>query len=444
MHDAAIVVIGGGVAGLAAAARLADRGHGVVLLEARDRLGGRVFTARDPHGRTCRGEYGAEFVHGGSAELDALMRAARMRTRSAPPAQWWRTEAGLERLEDFWERVGAVADQIPKGSRGWSFDDFLRRRGHRIDVRDRERTRAYVQSFNAAPADRLSAWSLRGNRAGADDDDRFVVNGYDRLIAALEKRCRRAGVDIRLEARVAAVRWRRGEVIVDLERGAGAEAASRRMVGRAAVITLPLGVLRRGSVRFVPALREKTRAIRRIGWGQVVRIGLQFHRELPACDWLPAALRARGGRAFRFVNVPELPVPVWWAPRPPEGVLIGWAGGPAAEPLTRCSAAEVRRAALRSLAHIAGVPVARVQSDVKDSFLHDWAADPDTGGAYSYVSAGAENEARRLARPVAGTLFFAGEATADETGTVHGALASGLRAADEVKRTARGTARARD
>lgn len=443
MHDADVLVIGGGVAGLAAAAELAGTGVSVLLVEARDRLGGRIFTARGADDGPCLAEFGAEFVHGDNPGLAPLLRAARVHTRSAPAAMWWRTGEALVQQDDFWERVGAVADRIPGRSRGWSFDDFLRRCGRGIDDSDRACTRAYVQSFNAAPAGRLSAWSLRADRAGAADDDRFVLNGYDRLVELLEKRCRRAGVVIRLATPVASVRWRRGEVAAEAVAASGREGAARRFCARAALITVPLGVLRSGAFRLQPVVPGKARAIRRIGWGEVVRIGLRFDRELAACTWLPAALRVRQGRAFGFVNAPGLPFPVWWAPRAPEALLVGWAGGPAAAPLLRRTRAEVRRAALRSLAGISGVPVSRVKPSLSGTFLHDWSADPYSRGAYSFVAAGAEGEARRLAEPVAKTLFFAGEATSDETGTVHGAVASGRRAAGEVRRALAGNRGAR-
>jgi monoamine oxidase len=91
-------------------------------------------------------------------------------------------------------------------------------------------------------------------------------------------------------------------------------------------------------------------------------------------------------------------------------------------------------AAIRSLAAVLGIPLSGIIRAVTASEEWDWNNDPYSRGAYSFIAAGQDNASRELAKPVKGTLFFAGEATADgiETGTVHGAFSSGLRAARQV------------
>jgi monoamine oxidase len=75
-----------------------------------------------------------------------------------------------------------------------------------------------------------------------------------------------------------------------------------------------------------------------------------------------------------------------------------------------------------------------MRSQVEETWMHDWVHDPFARGAYSYSMVGGAEAPRALARPLAGTLFFAGEATDTEgaTGTVHGAIASGRRAARQA------------
>lgn len=430
MTQADVLVVGGGVAGLAAAAELARRGRRVVLLEARNRLGGRIHTHRSAGDRSWIAELGAEFVHGDSPELIALLAAAGVRTRPADvPMRWWR-EGRWEEQPDFWQRVGSMADRIPVRSRGWSFDEFLRRDDAGAGPAERERTRAYLQSFNAAPASRLSAWSMRATRAGADDEDKFVVNGYDRLVRLLAKRCRSAGVEIRLDAPVAQIDWRHGLVHA---RGTGSRPGGRDGIqAAAAIITVPLGVLRRGDLRFRPALEQKRATIRRMGWGEVVRVIVRLHGGLGTQTWMPDLLRRGGGRAFGFIHAPALAIPVWWAPRPPAPVIVGWAGGPTGERLAGLPTRRLREVVLGSLVRLSGATPADVRRAMSEVLTHNWSADPFARGAYSYVAAGAERAAKQLARPVRGTLFFAGEATSEDTGTVHGALTSGMRAAREV------------
>jgi monoamine oxidase len=137
-----------------------------------------------------------------------------------------------------------------------------------------------------------------------------------------------------------------------------------------------------------------------------------------------------------FLQTGSSPFNVWWTAYPIRApVMVAWAGGPAAAALAGLSAEEVASKAIGSLAESLGVSRARVASRVVATWTHDWRSDPYARGAYSYVRVGGVGSSRRLARPLDGTLFFAGEATEEEhSGTVEGALASGLRAARQVER----------
>jgi monoamine oxidase len=118
-------------------------------------------------------------------------------------------------------------------------------------------------------------------------------------------------------------------------------------------------------------------------------------------------------------------------------VLIAWSGGPAADALNGHTMQQRADRALESLARVMGMPRSTIHAQLVAWDGHDWAADPFAGGAYSYVRAGGVPLQAELARPVAKTLFFAGEATeqAGHQATVHGALYAGQRAAEEVLRT---------
>jgi len=130
-------------------------------------------------------------------------------------------------------------------------------------------------------------------------------------------------------------------------------------------------------------------------------------------------------------------VPTWWRPLPFEGpMLVGWAGGPAARPLVGRPRDAIARTALASLARTTRVPLARLRALVQAWHVADWGGDRFAHGAYSWVPVGAADAQRALAAPVDGTLYFAGEATHADgaSGTVHGALATGRRAAGEIAR----------
>ncbi|HEY0944516.1 MAG TPA: NAD(P)/FAD-dependent oxidoreductase [Opitutaceae bacterium] len=433
--DTDVIVIGAGVAGLAAASELVARGLRLRILEARDRIGGRVFTTRPP-GWPAPIELGAEFIHGGNKALWTLLREVGIEPRRADGAMWRVENGQLREFPDFWERMARVMELIDARQRGQAFEDFLRAQTFGLSERERQRAREFVESFNAAPSQRISAEVLEAEKGGAETEQFRIAEGYDVVVERLRARVVKGRAEICLGATVQSLSWRRGEALARIKAGNGT-AAPELHRARAAVITLPLGVLKAGSVIFDPPLREKRSAIERHGWGDVARVVLRFDDRFWSDELVPADLGKDAGKGFGFVTATGRPVPVWWAPAPPAPVLVGWAGGPAAERLVRRSPDEVLAEAADSLAEILGARAAEVLSRIRDWRWHDWRSDPAAQGAYSFPAAGAEEASKRLAEPLEGTLFFAGEATAEpgDLGTVHGALASGLRAAEEVLAT---------
>lgn len=426
--EADIVVIGAGIAGVAAAGELARRGWSVRVLEARDRTGGRILSS-ERRGWPEPVELGAEFIHGGNRALAKVLRRASLRTRPVETNMWWQQDGRLVLVPDFWERIQRVTGRIPWRNRGQSFQQFLREKGSKLDPRDRQIAETYVASFNAAPIGRLSAHAQRTDHAGADTKDSKVIGRYDAVVHAVQQKWPRGRVALSLRSIVTDVSWRVNAVAIRTRLPGGKTLTHR---AKAVVVTLPLGVLQAGAVRFAPALRDKQRIAAKMGWGQVVRVILRFRAGFWSAPFVPDTLKAGSGRAFGFVNAPDESIPVWWSLSAPAPVLTGWAAGIPAEALSRASPAEIRDEAVKSLAAILQTSQVKLRRWLLDWQTHDWAADPFTRGAYSHITAGNEEGPAQLAKPVAGTLFFAGEATARDIGTVHGALESGLNAARAV------------
>jgi len=127
--------------------------------------------------------------------------------------------------------------------------------------------------------------------------------------------------------------------------------------------------------------------------------------------------------------------PTWWTTMPDRTPAItGWAPFHSAERLSGKDKALVIQQGLRSLGRILGLSVPILKTEFEAAYFHDWQSDPFSRGAYSYEKVGSEGAAQALGKPAANTLFFAGEATdtSGNTGTVHGAIASGRRAAMEI------------
>lgn len=427
-----VVVIGGGVAGLAAARDLHDAGVGVVVLEARDRLGGRVYTHR-ASSLALPIELGAEFVHGRVPETLAVADEAALLLCELA-GEWWRAEGGaLRRPADVDGSTGRVMARLDiHRTPDRSFTAFL------DSVRDDPSLAAaipqalqYVQGFDAADPDRVSERWLAlsrdaSQRDGEDRQFRFAV-GYDRVPAALAARL--PDEAIHLSTVVREVEWSHRRVTVQAD-GIGVEA-------RAVVVTLPLGVLAAsadgtpGPIAFRPELDgDVYRAMSGLAMGSVVRLVLRFRE--PFWEELQAADSNACPTSLGFLSTEDPEFGVWWTQYPLRvPVLVAWAGGPRGAALSRYTRDELADRAIGGLARQVGVRRGRVGSQLTDVWYHDWQHDPLSRGAYSYVMVGGIDAPRMLGRPIRDTVIFAGEATDPDgrTGTVHAAIASGRRAA---------------
>jgi monoamine oxidase len=411
-----VLVVGAGLAGLAAARRLADEGFHVTILEARDRIGGRVHTIRDSR-VPLPIELGAEFVHGKPKAIWDIIRRANLFAGSAEGDHWCSENHALTQCNDFLGQWKKVAREIKRGKTfpDRSFSQFI----DTIKIEPEAKTTAldFVEGFNAARAERISLQFLATIQEASDrvsGDTTFrVFRGLDAIVEKLAD-FDSQHVELYLNTPVHEIEWRRGHVRAD-----AFEADS-------AVITLPLGVLQSGKVRFIPTLDEKTDAARNLVMGHVVKVILAFDSQL----W-----EDRGLEKVSFIHARGETFPTWWTTLPvASSILIGWAGGPAADAISLQSRDLVLDAALSSLSHALKMDPASIERRL-EYFVHaDWQADPFSMGAYSYVPKDGITAPILLAEPVADTLFFAGEATNTDgnAATMHGAIETGYRAASEV------------
>jgi monoamine oxidase len=423
------IVVGAGVAGLAAAEGLGRAGLRVLALEARDRVGGRVETRHEP-GWPAPLEVGAEFMHGLSPALERVRRRAGARRHEVRQRHGQWDGQRLVNADRGWEQAMELMTALPTSGPDRSYQRLRHERWWRAraDAPVQKLALAYVEGFNASPAERVSAVALGKQTAasGEIEGDRLfrIDGGYGQVVESLVARATRAGATLRLGSVVRRIAWRAGRVEVEARGILGAPLPVER--ARAAVITLPVGVLRAppgapGAIRFAPALpADKRAALAGLQPGPVLRILLRFRR-------LPAPLARRG---LTFLHLPGAPVPTFWTAAGHDlPVLVGWAAGPAALRLRGTETDRVN-AAVASLKRALGDAGALL-----DGWrVFDWQADPFARGAYSYQGVGALDAPQRLAAPVGQTLFFAGEAThaAGASGTVHGALETGERVAREV------------
>ena len=438
-----LIVVGAGAAGLTAATTLAHAGLSVTIIEARDRIGGRIFTLRDPkYGAPV--ELGAEFIHGLPPETLTLLNQRQVRIREMDGDNWCFIDGKLGTC-DFFSEVESILSKMDDRKPDQSFLDFLEEccpsaNASPRQQHSREWALGYVSGFNAAdPALVGVHWLVQGMRAEEEiEGDRAfrAEHGYADLIDFFQEQLDAAGVSLLQNTIVEEIRWSPGRAEVALLGPEGASVISAPRV----LITVPLGVLQaqsgeKGAIRFAPDLpQQKQNAIRNVIMGQAARVVLRFHerfwKDLPSGN---KSSKKMDGMSFLFSHDKSFPT---WVTTLPEKLpfLVGWAPFRAAEALAGKDKSFVIEQSLNTLHRLLGVSVQELEGLLEHAYFHDWQTDPFSRGAYSYGKVGGDGMSEALARPIDNTLFFAGEATdvSGHNGTVHGAIASGNRAAAEI------------
>ena len=420
------IIIGAGLAGLAAAERLAREDREVMLVDARHRVGGRVLTWSNS-GVSL--DLGAEWISNRGAVRELLERHE-VELRDAEGSRFSRDGDGWRNLDDLPDVTTGLRERAERGIGGSdrSLGDALRDCcAGSDDEAARAMLVAYVEGFHAADAERVSMrWlGVVERNQPADASPLRAPLGASTAVYALRGACE-GHCTFRLGTRVTDVKWRKGSVEVSAQAAEGAIS----MRAKSAIITLPLPILKApdsaGSVRFDPPLAAKLEALDLLEMGSALKVYLEFAEPF-WWDHVPESLL--------FLFNTGSPLPVWWLPVDREQpFMAGWVGGPAADVLSRNAGLDLTGHAVDSLAAGLGVSHALVRRHLVGTHLHDWRADPFTRGAYSYVAVGGDNAHARLAEPLDETLYFAGEATAGGglNATMEGAIESGRRAAEQI------------
>jgi monoamine oxidase len=422
------IVVGAGVAGLTAARLLARAGRRVVVLEARDRVGGRISTDRR-YGLTT--DMGASWIHG----ITGSPVAAAAEAFGMPMVEF--TVGGYQadsrpiayygpdgvRLTDAATRayvadihtvdqalVGVVAASAPDASYRDVTEAALDAQGW-----DAERTQRVREYLEHRAEEQYGAWIEDLAAHGLDDDvidgDEVVFpDGYDRLPRRLAE-----GLDIRLIHVVSRVQWSAEGVLVTTDHGLFA--------ADSAIVTVPVGVLQSGDLEIEPALPEPVAgALGRLRMNAFEKVFLRF----PTKFWDDGvyAIRQQGDEGRWWHSWYDLTA-LHGAP-----TLLTFAAGPAAVATRDWTEEQIVDSILTQLRRLYGERVAKPTS----VHVTDWQDDPWSHGSYAYMTVGSRtSDHDDLATPIGGVLHLAGEATwTDDPATVTAALFSGHRAAQNV------------
>jgi monoamine oxidase len=394
-----VVVVGAGISGLCSAAELTRRGLRVVVVEARNAAGGRIRTHRPADGGPFL-ELGAQVIHGADNPLRTRLSGRATAGPVPRPAIARMTRAGSLLPLRVLERDGTAP---------WCLEGRLAAAGARDEPvacwlhaqglppgQVRAASEWFRQNWSAEPT-RLSALGVtrarRGERWGAGEF--ALADGFSSLVDASA-----AGLDLRLGQPARRLAWAPGHV--------GLTVAEYTVTARAAVVTVPPAVVADDRLEITPLPAAKASAAAALrggdGWCAVVTLS----RPAPES----ASVFDADGRT---------------------GFIRCTAGRPEVLVVAKSAAARYARAAHPGALIARALPWSAASRPVAVR-VADWGADPWSAGAFSYPAVGALWAGPAWARPLAGTVFFAGEATTagSRSPSVHGALDSGLRAAREV------------
>ena len=399
------------MAGLAAARSLADAGWPVRVLEARGRIGGRVHTTRD-WGVPL--EMGASWIHG-TANNPLVELARRARADVVPTDYDDSTKLVIDPLlqpmtydPKTWSRL--VSDAREEAT-GGSLGAAITAQVDRDDLTDRERAEldfyvtTEIEDEYAADVGQLSATTFDLGRFN-DGPQSVITSGYDALPRLLAD-----GLPISLNTAVNSVSYQKNSVTV--------RAGDQTLDGPAAIVTVPLGVLKAASITFDPPLPEgHAHAVDALGFGVLSKSYFRFQQRTWDTE----------NSFYEYLGAAKVLWAQWFTlPAGAGPIVLAFNPGTRGRSVESTPPAELMAGALPVARRLFGTDAVEVRSS-------SWTTDPYALGSYSFHTPGSGlDDRRRLQEPISDRLYLAGEAVgADNPATVHGALLSGRHAAAEL------------
>ena len=420
MKHADVIVVGAGAAGLMAARELSLAGRAVIVLEARDRVGGRIMPLPGSEfGHAAQG--GAEFVHGSAKITRALAHDVGMTLVPMEGETWTMREGDFVLSEDVAPHDELLYKKLQELESDMPIADFLNQHfGASEHATLRNAIEKMVEGYDAADPKRMSTFALREDWLGTKEWEQYrIVEGYGVLLTYLEDQCRKNGVEFTFNKRVCSIDTREDKVRI-LCKDSSVFEADR------VIVTVPLSLI--DALSFVPEIPAKKNAVLDMGFGGVVKILLSFSDRW----WVNARGEDLNKLTFMLSNEA---VPTWWTRYPETSpILTGWVAGPRSENYKNSSDEEILTDALHSLSKIFLVSEEEIRRRLIAHTIVNWPVDAMALGAYSYPTPKTKVARQELLTPEGNKLYFAGEALCQSgaASTVEGALESGKEVAAKL------------
>jgi len=416
LNEYDVLIIGAGAAGLVAAYELSLAGKKVAVVEARNRLGGRIHTISDKS-FSIPVEMGAEFIHGDLALTKHLLKKAGLTSTEVKGELWQKKGRNLTPQDDFIEDYDDLEKKFKELKKDVPVSVFMEEYlGGEKYEEVRFTLKNYVEGYYAADTSRASTYALCEELSTSDDKQYRIKGGYLQLAQFLADESTKRGANFYYSQEVQEINWSHNNVKIITP--------SRQFYSKKLLITVSLGVIQQDKIKFAPQINDKLQAARQLGFGPVIKIVLEFRKAF----W----------KLQEYTSHPDLDtlgflfsreeVPTWWTQYPSEVCLLtGWLAGPRAEHLKNRSNEEILQKAFSSLQQIFNLVPGIIEENLKAWQIYNWATDLYNLGGYAYDVVNGPELRKVLKEPVSHTIFFAGEALFDgpEIGTVEAALVSG-------------------
>lgn len=418
-----VIIIGGGAAGLSAARMLSQSGKSICLIEARNRLGGRIQTIKG-EGFSVPVEAGAEFMHGELPLTKTLMKEANV-TFSAGGGKTWNVYHNqLSEDDHFHDDWDVLLERLQQLDQDMTMGDFLNRYFQEPKYKSLTvAVRGFVQGYDAADVNKVSAFALREEWNHGDVRGYRPTGGYSQLTDFLWSEIQKNNTILKLSTAVTKISWRRNHVEILTDQ-------NETFVGRKVLITVPVSLLKNQTIQFDPPLRQQQIALQHLEVGGVIKFLVEFKDRI----WeKPSAAHLRQMPALNFLFSDAF-VPTWWTQKPSDvPLLTGWLSGPIVQTLPHDDPSLLEHA-YKSLCYLFGCKQELLMKEIRAAKVIDWSVDPYSMGAYAYQTLQTSAAIEHLSVPVEDTIFFAGEGLYDgpEMGTVEAALASGRAASERM------------